>query len=157
MTTLSASLQDNVRPIAVSHPKLIIASFDPLDQTSHWLNELVSFKTEGSALEMSVRILTLDSTDAHVAATLSAAPVLDPLPALDVNADNYVAQLVAFTDAADILEPLWTRLDAENPASRISSTSREGTLCLSAVSACGLHGARRSNAQASSSALSVTN
>ncbi|CAN5302913.1 hypothetical protein BH10PSE11_BH10PSE11_05720 [soil metagenome] len=95
------------------HPKLIIANFEALDQSSHWLNELASFTTEGQALGLQVRILTLHSTDADVAATLSAAPVLKPLPALDVNADNYLGQLVAFTDAAEMLEPLWARLDAE--------------------------------------------
>ncbi|HEX7790650.1 MAG TPA: hypothetical protein VF467_09035, partial [Afipia sp.] len=95
------------------HPKLIIANFEALDHASHWLNELASFTSEGQALGMQVRILTLLSTDAHVAATLSADPVLKPLPALNVNADNYLGQLVAFTDAADMLEPLWARLDAE--------------------------------------------
>lgn len=96
------------------HPKLIIASFEPLDHSSHWLNELASFTTEGQALGMQVRILTLRSTDADVAATLSADPVLNPLPALDIDAGNYLNQLVAFTDAADALEPLWARLDAED-------------------------------------------
>ncbi|CAN5417085.1 hypothetical protein BH10PSE11_BH10PSE11_41080 [soil metagenome] len=94
-------------------PKLIIPNFEPLDQSSHWLNELASFTAEGQALGMSVRILTLHSTDAHVAATLSADRVLKPLPALDINADNYLNQLVAFTDAAEMLEPVWARLDAE--------------------------------------------
>ncbi|MGL5166100.1 MAG: hypothetical protein ACRC9K_09455 [Afipia sp.] len=115
MTTLDALPQDGVQPATTSHPKLIIASFEPLDHTSHWLNELISFKADGSTLGRSVRILTLRSTDAHVAATLSAEAVLEPLPALDVNADSYLTQLVAFADAANILEPLWTRLDAEEP------------------------------------------
>lgn len=114
MTALDASLQDDPGRAAVSHPKLIVASFEPLDQSSHWLNELVSFKTEGSALEMSVAILALRSTEAGVATSLSADPVLSPLPALDVTTDNYVAELVAFSDAAHILDPLWARLDAEN-------------------------------------------
>ncbi|MBR2117319.1 MAG: hypothetical protein V4458_01070 [Pseudomonadota bacterium] len=113
MTALDASLQDALGRAAVSHRKLIIASFEPLDQSSHWLNELVSFKTEGSALEMSVAILALRSTDADVAASLSAQAVLSPLPALDVTADNYVTELVAFSDTAHILEPLWARFDAE--------------------------------------------
>ncbi len=113
MTALDTSLQDGPARAAVSHPKLIIVSFEPLDQSSHWLNELVSFKTEGSALEMSVAILALRSTDADVAASLSAQAVLSPLPALDVTADNYVTELVAFSDAADMLEPLWAMLEAE--------------------------------------------
>ncbi len=96
------------------HPKLIIASFEPLDQSSHWLNELASFTAEGHALGLSVRILALRSTEAHVAATLSADPVLTPLPALDIDAGNYLSQLMAFTDATDRLEPLWARLDAED-------------------------------------------
>lgn len=112
MTTLDALPQDNVQRPTVSRPKLIIAGFEPLDRSSHWLNELVSFKTEGSALGMSVRILTLGSADAHVATTLSVEPVLEPLPALDVNAENYVSQLVAFTDTTGLLDPLWTQLDA---------------------------------------------
>ncbi len=100
------------------HPKLIIASFEPLDQSSHWLNELASFATDGHALGLSVRILALYGTDAHVAETLSADPVLTSLPALNVTADNYLSQLVAFTDAADLLEPLWARLDAEDLAAQ---------------------------------------
>lgn len=113
MTALDTSLQDGHARAAVSHPKLIIASFEPLDQSSHWLNELVSFKTEGSALEMSVAILALRSTDADVAASLSAQAVLSPLPALDVTDDNYVTELVAYSDAEHILEPLWARFEAE--------------------------------------------
>lgn len=116
MTTLDASPQDDIPHASLSRPKLVIASFEPLDRSSHWLNELVSFKDEGSALGRSVRIITLGSADAHVAATLSAESVLEPLPALDVNADNYVSQLVAYADATGILEPLWARLDAEKLA-----------------------------------------
>jgi len=101
----------------VPHPKLIIASFEPLDQSSHWLNELASFTAEGQAVGMQVRILTLAATDADVAATLSAGRVLQPLPALNVTAENYLSQLVAFTDAADVLASLWARLDAEDLAS----------------------------------------
>jgi hypothetical protein len=40
-----------------SRPKLIIAGFQPLDQSSHWFNELVSFKTEDSGLGLAVRII----------------------------------------------------------------------------------------------------
>lgn len=113
MTTLDASPQDDLPRATISHPKLIIASFEALDRSSHWLNELVSFKNEGSALGRSVQILTLGSADAHVAATLSAETILEPLPALDVNAENYVAQLVTFADATGRLEPLWAQLGAE--------------------------------------------
>jgi glycosyltransferase involved in cell wall biosynthesis len=93
--------------------KLVIAGFEPLDQSSHWFNELASFKTEGSGLGLAVRILVLRSTAALLGASLSADAVLEPLPALEVNADNFIGQMIAFGDAAAILQPLWARLDAE--------------------------------------------
>ncbi|WP_180490220.1 hypothetical protein, partial [Escherichia fergusonii] len=58
-------------------------------------------------------ILGLRSTDADVAASVSAQTVLSPLPALDVTDDNYVTELVAYSDAEHILEPLWARFEAE--------------------------------------------
>ena len=101
------------RAIAV-RPKLIIAGFVPLDHSSHWFSELASFKTEGAALGLVVRIIVLRSTDPHLAAALSADPALEPLPALEVNAGNFVGNAVTFADAAGTLEPLWARLDVEN-------------------------------------------
>ena len=96
-----------------SAPKLIIAGFEPLDQSSHWFNELASFKTEGSGLGLAVRIIVRRSTEALLGASLSADAVLEPLPALEVTADNFIGQMVTFGDAAAILQPLWDRLDAE--------------------------------------------
>lgn len=114
MTALDASPPDAATAPAISSSKLIIASFEPLDQSSHWLNELLSFKTEGAALGKSVRILALHSTDVEVARTVSAERILVSLPALDVNSDNYFNELVTYSDAAGILEPLWAGLDAED-------------------------------------------
>src|SRR4051794_4743573 len=96
-----------------SGPKLIIAGFERLDKSSHWLNELVSFKDEARGLGLAVRIIVLRSTEPHIAASLSADAVLEPLPAMEVNADNFVGQVVAFGDAAAIAPSLWAQLDAE--------------------------------------------
>lgn len=108
MTTIGDSI--------ASRPKLIVAGFVPLDQSSHWFSELASFKTEGCELGLAVRIIVLRSTEVHLAATLSADPVLEPLPAMAVDVDNFVTQVITFADAAEILEPLWARLDAEKPS-----------------------------------------
>lgn len=96
-----------------SRPKLIIAGFERLDKSSHWLNELVSFSDEGAGLGLDVRIIVLRSTDSHIAASLSADAVLEPLPTLEVNADNFVGQIVTFGDAAVISRSLWSQLDGE--------------------------------------------
>ncbi len=105
MTIVDASLG--------SGPKLIIAGFERLDKSSHWLNELVSFKDEARGLGLAVRIIVLRSTEPHITASLSADAVLEPLPAMEVNADNFVGQVVAFGDAAAIARSLWAQLDAE--------------------------------------------
>ncbi len=99
--------------LVAPQPKLIIAGFEPLDQSSHWFNELVSFKTACSGLGMAVRIIVLRSTEALLAASLSADAVLEPLPAMEVDAGNFVGRMVTFGDAEAILQPLWARLDAE--------------------------------------------
>jgi glycosyltransferase involved in cell wall biosynthesis len=96
-------------------PKLIIVGYNLLDQSSHWFNELVSFKSEGLGLGLAVQIIVPRATEAPLAAALSADPVLESLPPLEVNAENFVTQLVAFGDAAEIPQLLWARLDAENP------------------------------------------
>lgn len=115
MTTPGASPLPDA---AASRPKLVVAGFETLDQSSHWFNELVAFKTEGHALGLSVYTLTLSSIDTRLAATLSAQPVLEPLPALGVNADNYITQLIAFADADEILKPLWAWLDSKELAAQ---------------------------------------
>jgi glycosyltransferase involved in cell wall biosynthesis len=92
--------------------KLIIAGFEPLDQSSHWFNELASFKTDSGGLGLAVRIIVLRSTEPVLGASLSADAVLEPLPAMEVKADNFVGQVVTFGDAA-AMQPLWAQLDAE--------------------------------------------
>src|SRR3982074_2116152 len=92
-------------------PKLIIVGYNLLDQSSHWFNELVSFKSEGLGLGLAVQIIVPRATEAPLAAALSADPVLESLPPLEVNAENFVTQLVAFGDAAEIPQLLWARLD----------------------------------------------
>jgi glycosyltransferase involved in cell wall biosynthesis len=62
---------------------------------------------------LAVRILVLRSTEALLGASLSADAVLESLPALEVNADNFIGQMVTFGDAEAVLQPLWARLEAE--------------------------------------------
>lgn len=97
-----------------SRPKLVLVGFVPLDQSSHWFNELVLFKAEGEALGLSVQTLVRRSTAAGLAQSLAADPVLADLPDMEFDAAAATAALVAFADAADIADPLWARLDAEN-------------------------------------------
>lgn len=102
------SLQDS------SQTRLVIVGFVPLDQSSHWLSELESFLTEGRGLGLSVKILVPRTTSERFAVPLSADPILESLPAIEVNAENFVAQLVTLADAAATLEYLWAWLDAES-------------------------------------------
>jgi glycosyltransferase involved in cell wall biosynthesis len=96
--------------------RLTIAGFEPLDQSSHWFNELVSFKIEASALGLAVRILVPRGADLSLVTALSADARLEPLPAMDVNAGNFVSEAVTYADAADVLTPLWEAVEDLGPA-----------------------------------------
>lgn len=101
--------------VITANPRLIIVGFVPLDLSSHWFNELVSFKAEGNELGLDVRLMVPRATDADLVAALAAEAVLEPLPELDVDAENFVAHAVTFADTPEAPQALWARLDAENP------------------------------------------
>jgi hypothetical protein len=114
MKTFGSWVREKISRATTLRRKLIIVGFQQLDHSSHWFNELVTFKAEGLALGLSVRIAVPRATDAGLAATLSAVPVLDPLPPLAVTAENFVAELSAFADPR-VAESAWRRLDVEDP------------------------------------------
>ncbi len=114
---LGRRLRNGFRRAFANQSKLIIVGFATLDHSSHWFNELASFNREGSGLGLVVRIAVPRSTEESLAAALSADRVLEPLPGMDVNADNFVSQAITFTDAG-ILQSLRARLDAENTGER---------------------------------------
>ena len=105
---LGRRLLNGFRRAFANQSKLIIVGFATLDHSSHWFNELASFKREGSGLGLAVRIAVPRSTEESLAAALSADRVLEPLPGMDVNVDNFVSQAITFTDAG-ILQSLRAR------------------------------------------------
>ena len=102
---LGGRLRNGLRRAFANQSKLIIVGFATLEHSSHWFSELASFKREGSRLGLAVRIVVPRSTEESLAAALSADRVLEPLPGMDVKADNFVSQAVTFTDAG-ILQSL---------------------------------------------------
>lgn len=94
--------------------RLVIPGFARLDLSSHWFNELLHFRSEGLALGLTPRILVPRSTDERVTAAIEADRVLEPLPGLEVNAENFVQSAATFADAADLFAPLRAWLAAEN-------------------------------------------
>jgi glycosyltransferase involved in cell wall biosynthesis len=93
--------------------RLVIPGFAPLDHSSHWFNELLHFKNECLELGLIPRIIVPRATEAGVAAEIDADPILDPLPALGVNAENFVASTVTFADTVNLFAPLRAWLEAE--------------------------------------------
>lgn len=93
--------------------KLVIPGFAPLDLSSHWFNELLHFRNESLDLGLLPRIVVPHSTEERVAAEIEADRILDPLPALEVNAENFVGASVTFADTAKFFTPLRRWLTAE--------------------------------------------
>jgi glycosyltransferase involved in cell wall biosynthesis len=93
--------------------RLVIPGFAPLDHSSHWFNELLHFRNECLGLGLIPRIIVPRSTEAPVAAEIDADRILDPLPALEVNAGNFVGSTVTFADTASFFAPLRAWLAAE--------------------------------------------
>jgi len=69
---LGGRLRNGFRRAFANQPMLIIVGFATLDHSSHWFNELASFKREGSGLGLTVRIVVPRSTEESLAAALSA-------------------------------------------------------------------------------------
>jgi hypothetical protein len=94
--------------------RFVIPGFALLDFSSHWFNELLHFRNESLALGLTSRIIVPRSTEERVAVEIGADRVLDPLPAFDVNAENFVRSAVAFADTASLFAPLRAWLAAES-------------------------------------------
>jgi hypothetical protein len=59
--------------------KLIVLAFDLPDQSSHFFNELLGYKSAAEELGLSARIFVPRNADSLLVRKLSAEPVLDPL------------------------------------------------------------------------------
>jgi glycosyltransferase involved in cell wall biosynthesis len=94
--------------------RLVIPGFALLDLSSHWFNELLHFRNESVALGLTPRIIVPRSTEERVALEIGADRVLDPLPGLEVNAENFVPSTMAFADADNFFAPLRAWLAAES-------------------------------------------
>jgi hypothetical protein len=93
--------------------RLVIPGFAPLDHSSHWFNELLHFRNECLDLGLIPRIIVPRSTQGRVAAELKADRILEPLPALEVNAENFIGATMTFADTASLFAPLRAWLAAE--------------------------------------------
>ncbi len=113
---IGARVLDLLRRAAAVRSKLIVVGFELPDQSSHYFNELLGYKTAADALGFEPQIIAPHTADPCLAASLSADPVLDPLPpAGNINAENIVAQLVAFADATASLESFWAVIESHDP------------------------------------------
>ena len=110
---IGARVLDLLRRAAAVRSKLIVVGFHLPDQSSHHFNELLGYKTTAYALGLAPKIIIPHTADPRLAASLSADPVLDPLPpAGNIKAENIVGQLVAFADKTGNLESLWAAIEA---------------------------------------------
>src|SRR5437763_16840273 len=99
------------------HGKLIVVGSYLTGRSGHYFNELLGYKTAGHDLGLAPHIIVPRTTDPSLVAALSADSVLDPLPpACNIDAENFLGQLVAFADGAlKNLDSLWTAIEAYNP------------------------------------------
>ena len=115
---LGRRLLNGFRRAFANQSKLIIVGFATLDHSSHWFNELASFKREGGiGLGLAVRIAVPRSTE-----SLSRQPYLptgcsSPYPAwtstsIILSAKQSHSRMLGFCD------PARARLDAENTGER---------------------------------------
>jgi hypothetical protein len=88
------------RPPTAARRKLVIVAFNLANQWSHHYNELLGYKEAARSLGLVPHILVPRSAEPALAAALSAAPVIEPPPAMvNVTIDNLVDHLLAFADA----------------------------------------------------------
>ena len=95
--------------------KLVVVAFDLRDQSSHFLNELIGYRSAAKELEIDATFLVPRDTNKRFVQMLSAKPVLDPLPRFSPIASSDVAKkLEAFLKAPRKLESLWRLIEAED-------------------------------------------
>jgi hypothetical protein len=103
------------RPRTAVRRKLVIVAFNLANQWSHHYNELLGYKEAARSLELVPHILVPSSTEPALAAALSAAPVIEPPPAMvNITIDNLVDHLVAFADTRRQLASLWAPVETHD-------------------------------------------
>lgn len=94
-------------------PRIVIPAFASFGVSGHSFNELLHFKNESANIGLTPQILVLCATDERLAADIGADRVLEPLPAFEVSAENFVQSAVTFADTARLFAPFRAWLDAE--------------------------------------------
>jgi glycosyltransferase involved in cell wall biosynthesis len=103
------------RPPTAARGKLVIVAFNLANQWSHHYNELLGYKEAARSLGLVPHILVPRSAEPALAAALSAAPVIEPPPAMvNVTIDNLVDHLLAFADAKRHLASLWAAVETHD-------------------------------------------
>jgi len=97
--------------VAARRKQLIVVAYYLSDQSSHHFNELLGYRTAAQALGLACRIIVPRTCAPHLAASLLAEPVLDPLPQVaPINAEG-----TSLTEAMGNLETLQTAIEAHHP------------------------------------------
>ena len=103
------------RPPTAARGKLVIVAFNLANQWSHHYNRLLGYKEAARSLGLVPHILVPRSAEPALAAALSAAPVIEPPPAMvNVTIDNLVDHLLAFADAKRHLASLWAAVETHD-------------------------------------------
>ena len=103
------------RPPTAARRKLVIVAFNLANQWSHHYNEVLGYKEAARSLGLVPHILVPRSAEPALAAALSAAPVIEPPPAMvNVTIDNLVDHLLAFADAKRHLASLWAAVETHD-------------------------------------------
>ncbi len=112
---IGAWVLELLRRAAGVRGKLIVVGLQLPGQSGHHFNELLGYKTAADALGLAHHIIVPHTADPRLAASLSADPVLIPLPPVgNINAEHFVGQLVAFADMTWNLESLWVAIEAHD-------------------------------------------
>ena len=95
--------------------KLIVVAFDLPDQSSHFFNELLGYRSAAEELGISATFLVPRKANPFLVKALSAKAVLDPLPRFSpVDSAGVANKLQTFLKAPKKLQPLWRLIEAED-------------------------------------------
>jgi hypothetical protein len=94
--------------------KLIVVGFELPDQSSHYFNELLAYKSAAEALGLTPKIFVPRLAHPRLVAALGATPILDPLfqPA-DMAPERLGSELATCLSASETLGYLWDAIETE--------------------------------------------
>lgn len=96
--------------------RLIVVGVELSDQSGHCFNELLGYKNAAPTLGLIPQIIVPHTCEPHLAASLSAQPVLKPLfDAGDITALNAFSKVNALFETMQNLETLWAAIESHDP------------------------------------------